>query len=200
MSMGQVSKSKQELEGVYPPLIRVESKKFDKGVYHDIAITDIWAVNHAFFKGDEVTVRTSKGGVFHSMKEYRSLYETLPSPGETKKNPIQEEPVERDSEISDFQKIIQALQDLGGGLNPMTADLVNTWLEKKHTVAWITKAIAEAKAKGARDPKYVDKILIGWEANGYPKSREEQIADRKAQGKPNARTEPDSGTWRTLNS
>lgn len=66
----------------------------------------------------------------------------------------------------------------GGALNSLTADTINTWLEK-HTDEWILKAIEMAMAKGARSEKYVDKILINWEANGYPKSREEQVRGAK---------------------
>jgi DNA replication protein DnaD len=36
-----------------------------------------------------------------------------------------------------------------------------------------------AMAKKARSEKYVDKILINWEANGYPVSREEQVQGAK---------------------
>lgn len=62
----------------------------------------------------------------------------------------------------------------GGALNSLAADLISTWLEK-HTDEWIIKAIEMAMAKKARSEKYVDKILINWEANGYPVSREEQV-------------------------
>jgi hypothetical protein len=92
MSMGKVSASKVELENVYPPLIRVESKSFDRGQYHEIAITDIWDINHGFWTGEKITVKTAKGAVFHNMNEWRSQYESLRSPHEMKKNPVKEEP------------------------------------------------------------------------------------------------------------
>lgn len=92
MSMGQVSKSKEELENVYPPLIRIESKKFDRGMYHEIAITDIWQMNHDFWNGSVLIIKTAKGQAFHTVNEWRSYSENLRSPGETKNNPIEEKP------------------------------------------------------------------------------------------------------------
>lgn len=92
MSMGKISESKQELESIYPPLIRIESKPFDRGQYHEIAITDIWEINHLFWTGAEITIKTAKGAVFHNMNEWRSQYELLRSQYETKKNPVKEEP------------------------------------------------------------------------------------------------------------
>lgn len=75
--------------------------------------------------------------------------------------------------------IFTALSDLlGGGLNTSTPRLVDKWKEV-HSLEWILKAIEMAKTKGARSEKYVDKILIGWEANGYPKTREQQVEDAK---------------------
>jgi len=87
---------------------------------------------------------------------------------------------ERDSQPTDFQCIVAGLEKLGGGLNSKTADLIGTWLEK-HALACVEQAIAEAAAQNARSAAYVDKILIGWEAKGYPNTRDEQVAERKAQ-------------------
>lgn len=92
MSMGKISEAKTELENVYPPLIRIESKKFDRGSYHEIAITDIWQINHDFFLGAELLIKTAKGVAFHNVNESRSYYESLRSQYETKNNPIKEEP------------------------------------------------------------------------------------------------------------
>lgn len=75
-------------------------------------------------------------------------------------------------------QIFRALENLMGALNTSVPRYVDAWLEK-HTVEWIFKAIETAKEKGARSEKYIDKILIGWEANGYPKSRDEQIKERR---------------------
>lgn len=74
-----------------------------------------------------------------------------------------------------FAEVSKKLSLLSGGvLNTSSADLINTWLEK-HTVEWILKAIELAKEKKANSANYVDTILIRWEANGYPKSREEKV-------------------------
>ncbi len=70
----------------------------------------------------------------------------------------------------------------GGGLNSSSADLISTWLEK-HTNEWIIKAIELTQSKKVRSEKYVDSILIGWEANGYPASRDEKVAAVKVMGK-----------------
>jgi DnaD/phage-associated family protein len=80
-----------------------------------------------------------------------------------------------------FRTIANELSTLcGGSLNSMTADLINTWMEK-HLDSWIIKAIGIAKEKRARSAKYVDEILINWEANGYPKPRNQRVVDRKQQ-------------------
>jgi DnaD and phage-associated domain len=78
-------------------------------------------------------------------------------------------------------QIFKALESLMGALNTSVPRYVDGWLEK-HTAEWILKAVDIAKEKGARSEKYVDKILIGWEANGYPKTREQQIEDAKKNG------------------
>ena len=92
MSGGTVSNYKRELENVYPPLIRIESKPFEKGIYHEIVITDIWAINHAFWSGEEVTILCADGVAFHSVNDYRSCGELDRSCGETKNNPIKNNP------------------------------------------------------------------------------------------------------------
>lgn len=88
MSAGKISESKKELENVWPPLIRVVSKKKDDGqIYHEIVMTDIWKVNNQFYVGvKDEQVHIVKGLA-------RSPGETYPSRGESKNNPIvQEEP------------------------------------------------------------------------------------------------------------
>ncbi len=91
----------------------------------------------------------------------------------------------KEREISDdFRTVTQILSTLtGGSLNTSTADLIKTWLDN-HTAEWVQKAIKVAMDKGARSAAYVDKVLISWEANGYPKSREEKIREVKSKGKP----------------
>jgi DnaD/phage-associated family protein len=82
-------------------------------------------------------------------------------------------------EPSEIDKaIFAALEDLMGALNTDTPRLVDTWKEK-HPLERILQAVGIAKTKGARSEKYVDKVLIGWEANGYPKTREEQVKAAK---------------------
>lgn len=84
-------------------------------------------------------------------------------------------------EISgDDTKIFTALESLTGSLNSNTPKFVDTWLEK-HTPEWILKAIGIASENKARSVKYVDTILVGWEADGYPKTRDEKIRERKQQ-------------------
>lgn len=75
-------------------------------------------------------------------------------------------------------EIFSILENLLGGLSTDTPRYVDTWLEK-HKPEWIFKAIQEAKDKGARSVKYIDKVLISWEANGYPKTREEKVKAAK---------------------
>jgi DnaD/phage-associated family protein len=89
------------------------------------------------------------------------------------------------NELEGFSRVIALLETFTGGLNSKTADMVTNWL-KNHTVDRIEQAIAIAKANGARSIEYVDAILIGWEANGYPKSREQKKESRKA--KPSGKT------------
>jgi hypothetical protein len=76
-------------------------------------------------------------------------------------------------------QIFQALEKLTGGLlRSDTPRIVDTWKEK-HSFEKIMQAIELAAVKGRMPVTYVDSILIGWEANGYPKSREQQVQERK---------------------
>jgi len=69
------------------------------------------------------------------------------------------------------------LEGLPRAVPPDTTRLIDTWLEK-HPPGRILQAIRLASDKRARSPKYVDQELIGWEANGYPPSREQQVLAR----------------------
>ena len=89
----------------------------------------------------------------------------------------------QDERVKGDAQVFQALENLMGALPSSVTRYVDAWLEK-HPLEWIFKAIDEAKTRGARSEKYVDKILIGWEANGYPKSREEQVKAARKDGKP----------------
>jgi len=201
MSGGMVSSSKQELENVYPPLIRIESKKFDRGAYHEITITDIWDINHAFYTGGDVVIKTATGGAFHNMNEWRSQYELDRSQYETKNNPIKKNPLIKGSEdkttappkldMTDkrFAVISQQLAELqGGGLNGGSADLISTWLDI-HTMEWILKAIRITAGKGIHTQAYVDGVLKGWERDGYPKPRTKKVVEVKMPPVPTYRPE-----------
>lgn len=91
---------------------------------------------------------------------------------------------EESTEETDSQ-IFQALEQLSGGLNTEVGRYVDKWKEK-HSIFWILKAIEMTKAKKATSYKYTDSILIGWEANGYPKSREEKVKERRGENKETA--------------
>jgi len=92
---------------------------------------------------------------------------------------ITEEVITESKDINDDAKIFNALSMLtGGGLNSNTPKFVDTWKEK-HTTEWILRAIQETKERRIRSIKYVDEILVGWEAGGYPKSRDERVKERK---------------------
>lgn len=87
-------------------------------------------------------------------------------------------------------EIFTALSEMtGGGLNSNTPKFVDAWKEK-HEPARILQAIGIAKEKKARSLKYVDEILIGWEANGYPKTREERVNEKRSNGNGKAPAEP----------
>lgn len=81
-----------------------------------------------------------------------------------------------------YAEIFKALSEMtGGGLNSNTPKFVDAWKER-HTNAWILKAVGIARENQARSVKYVDEILIGWEAKGYPKTREERVSDKRSNG------------------
>ncbi|MRR31566.1 hypothetical protein EG834_14845, partial [bacterium] len=78
---------------------------------------------------------------------------------------------------SDFQKVLAELEQLRGAVTSETARLIDTWLGK-HPVERIHQAIEVARDKRVRSVKYIDQVLITWEANGYPPTREEQVLAR----------------------
>ena len=90
------------------------------------------------------------------------------------------ESIKEDERFATIAKELATLQR--GGLKSTDAELINTWLEK-HTDEWILKAIQTAKDNGANSANYADKILINWEANEYPKTRQQLVTERKS---PNA--------------
>ncbi len=90
----------------------------------------------------------------------------------TRANPLRE----RESEV--FTALAQ-LQ--GGGLNTSDTSLVDKWFEF-HAADKILDAIKVADGNGARSSRYVDKVLVGWAANGYPKTFEEKVKQARAEG------------------
>jgi hypothetical protein len=87
----------------------------------------------------------------------------------------------------DFATVSNAIATLqGGGLKSGSADLFDTWLEI-HSVEWILKAVALAKAQDAtskHNSSYVDGILRGWERDGYPAPRKTPNQKTKNTGDP----------------
>ena len=67
----------------------------------------------------------------------------------------------------------------------LARELLGYRLTTLHNVYWMThlmqrirQAIDVAGERRARSPKYIDQVLISWEANGYPPSRSQQIFSR----------------------
>jgi hypothetical protein len=86
------------------------------------------------------------------------------------------------TDLDRFKAVIKKLEGVVGSLNGQTADYVNGWLPV-HEDKWIFNAIAITVGKRitrAGFVKYTDEILLGWEANGYPKPREERVKDAKS--------------------
>lgn len=77
---------------------------------------------------------------------------------------------------ADISKIIRSMEQCGMLPNSQTASMVGEWIAE-HTEEWIVKAIQKGVGK---NQNYVDKILISWKANGYPKTRQEQIDAARA--------------------
>ncbi len=123
-------------------------------------------------------------------KYYRIDYEALEHVNlESSKTPHRRDVkgnTENHSENERFKALAKSLAELqGGGMNATDGNLLSEWM-LKHDDKWIFNALAIARAKGARSSAYVDKILIGWEANGYPISREEQVKKAKRPANSNA--------------
>jgi len=123
-------------------------------------------------------------------KYYRIDYEALDEVNLSRWNGSHRADVNRNTEsqlpeTDIFKRVALKISEAcGGATNGMTAEFINTWMEK-HEEKWIFEAIKIAvqnKINGGGVVKYVDKILIGWEANDYPLPREEKV---KAAKKPN---------------
>jgi DNA replication protein DnaD len=174
MSTGSVSNAKKELETTeFIPFIRIRPVPTKTGFsYDEITLTDLWKLNHDIYS--KSTVQNMNGSEYerlvHNMKQRISLIKNIPPK------------TEREKETEGDAQIFKALEQItGGGLNSDTPRLVDTWKEK-HSLYWILRAVAEAKRKGARSAKYVDEILITWEANGYPKTREQRVQEKTQAG------------------
>lgn len=80
------------------------------------------------------------------------------------------------------KNIISALQNNGIHSAYGVAERITDWTNE-HDDAWIIKAIEKGRGKNLN---YIDRILLDWKANGYPKSRAEQIAGAKRTTQPAA--------------
>ena len=89
-----------------------------------------------------------------------------------------EEEEDKKKSGKDISVIIHAMENCGMFPNSTTPQLVGDWISE-HSTEWILNAIERGKGK---NQNYVDKILIGWKANGYPKSRQQQIDAARAPG------------------
>lgn len=171
MSEGSVSNAKRELiETPFIPFIKIKKVPTKTGFsYDEITLTDLWKLNHDVYSTDPVHVVNGSEyeRLVHQVKQRISLLKNTP------------QKTERGNDSDIDAEIFKALAQItGGGLNSDTPRLVDAWKEK-HTLYWIIKAVAVAKTKGARSPKYVDEVLISWEANGYPKTREERVNEKR---------------------
>lgn len=122
----------------------------------------------------------------HEQPLYEKPQAVFPKAEKRMLNNIEDSKKEEIEENPDAQ-IFQALEQLSGGLNSEVTRYVDKWKEK-HSLYWILKAVEITKEKKATSYKYTDSILIGWEANGYPKSREEKVNERRGEKKEAAPT------------
>lgn len=167
MSEGQVSQKRQSLsEKGWITLERIEMS--GKRYRYVIRVIDRWIENFAKFSGldaEEIARQVQNGSP--------SRGEGSPSRGEGKKELIKNLRDDR------FGTIAQKLSEItGGGLNSQSSEMIATWMDN-HSDEWIYKAMQIAEDKGARHQNYIDTILVGWEANGYPKTREQKVQGAK---------------------
>jgi DNA-binding transcriptional ArsR family regulator len=102
----------------------------------------------------------------------------------TREDSAQLEELDEPEDIYKPDPVFLALENLTGGLNTDTPRFVDTWREK-HDESRIMQAIELAQTKGRKPVQYVDAILMGWESNGYPKTREEKVQERKTKADDN---------------
>lgn len=185
MSTGMVSQSRQSL--AVKGWITLEKVEIPEGFSYVINVVDRWIENFAQYSGSNIEqIKSMLDYISSSRSEATpSPHEATPSPHETKKEPIKN--------IDRYKAVAQKVALLtGGAMNSITADLIATWLEN-HEDVWIFKAIEIADANKAKSANYVDAVLIGWEANGYPKTRSEKVQGAKRNdSKPRPSSKPDA--------
>lgn len=160
MSAGKISEAKRELENVYPPLIRVSSKKKADGrIYHSITITDIWQINQDYF--EKKPVHVVKG-------EARSRGETYRSRGERKNNPLNQEKPLRDETKKQGDLVDAALMFMPGIKHEQRKQFIRTLFQEKLVRPYgkdgndlIDLAAAQLRDKG-HDP---NKFIQWWKKN-----------------------------------
>ena len=59
--------------------------------------------------------------------------------------------------------------EFGRTLSPMEFEMINSWLEKGNSEETIKNALKEAVLNGARNFKYIDKIIYEWAKKGVKK-------------------------------
>lgn len=79
--------------------------------------------------------------------------------------------------------------EFGRGLSPMEYELINSWLNEGLEEELIIQALKEATYNGAKNLRYISKILIAWQQKGY-KSKEDISKNQK--------TESDEGLLKDL--
>lgn len=98
---------------------------------------------------------------------------------------VTEEDREEDKETEkDIEIVAATLLKHKFPFNPNTGTIISGWKED-FSDDIIVRAIEDAASHGARSLNYVDRIIIGWKANGVPPTREERVSQAKSdrQGK-----------------
>lgn len=171
MSTGKVSEAKQELVSVVPPLIHIQDKKFEKGTYHDITITDIWEVNHAYWTGEDVYIVCADGTVLTSVNQEQEQEQPQP--------PQQPQP--------DLDPVFgEAWTFYQNNINPVpTPYEAETFQDlcRVHTATWVMNAAKIAVQRNARNLRYMSVILERWKSDGYGS---EPRQPKRTTGKPAA--------------
>jgi DnaD/phage-associated family protein len=187
---GWIYKTSEEIETetslTYKEQITVRAALVEKGTLqeryarteHQMYFRVDWDVVNAIWDEHLTNGHMPKGKVAPDQKSTGILPEVISLNSNTYITTENTTETER-SEAADAE-VFNALSEMtGGGLNSNTPKFVDAWKER-HTIAWILKAIGIARENKARSVKYVDEILIGWEAKGYPKTREERVSEKRS--------------------